>query len=178
MVVESAIHDAKGIASQFRVFKRPRKGESRFVAGARRIMEQTWLRYIVEQPISVVELKQNKRIIDQSLLSDTDTQFKRLKTISVGGEQFALSAHRKEKKECPILQARQRIEIVTIPLRPSEVEVEPPSLEEKEKRTRRAMYEKLRCVELKALLKERNLRCKGKIKVDMIECLVENPLSV
>jgi hypothetical protein len=162
MVVESAIHNAKGIAAKFRVFKRPRIGETRFHAGVRRILEHSWLNYDLEREIAQREIP----CLPSQTGDVQKNKFTRLYTVSEGDEKFGMKSS-EEMKENNVIQANRGalppaarndpeafIEVVSAP---------PPPLtkEEREHRNRVIMWGRMTSDQLKIELRDRSLKVGG-----------------
>lgn len=99
MAVESAIHNAKALAAKYRVFKRPRRGETRFQAGTRRILEHTWLRFKMEMRRAAKEIP-----LLPSQCGQEVSKFVRLKSVSEGDDIFGLHDLRDERATTLIQQ--------------------------------------------------------------------------
>jgi hypothetical protein len=175
MVVESAIHEAKGIAAKYRVFKRPRKDETRFQAGARRILEHTWLRFQVECDISKKEIP----LLPSQTGQSEPGKFVRLKTVSEGDEKFELQEKHEEwlqtslyRKRLEVL-SRIRIEEALSRIRIEEEEEEEEEDEEVIAQQRRLLLSKLTVAELKVELTKKGLTKSGN-KSLLIERLLSN----
>jgi hypothetical protein len=81
MAVESELHLLKVLAAHWKPFKRPPKGETRFQAAMRRLMERTWLRFTVESELAAKELSTTPEQLG------SEQSFKKLKYLTVGNYQ-------------------------------------------------------------------------------------------
>jgi hypothetical protein len=172
MVIESAIHDAKGIAAQTRVFKRPKKDETRFEAGCRRILGGTWLRYEVEREISFKEIP-----MLPSQRGEITNKFVRLSTVSEGDEKFALQPVEKRRRLMDPI--RETIVLPTgenyLENRDPEPEVIPETPEERKQRERMSLFGKMNVAQLRLEFQDRGWRIFSRYrKENLIDLLVND----
>jgi hypothetical protein len=114
MAVESAIHDAKAVAAKYHVFKRPRRNETRFQAGTRRILEHTWLRFRMEMQRAAKEIP-----LLPSQCGENIQKFIRLKSVSEGDDVFGLIDQRDQRATSVIQQRKLHIlSSATTPVNP------------------------------------------------------------
>jgi hypothetical protein len=170
MVIESAIHDAKGLSRQFSIFKRPRKGETRFDAAMRKLMGQTWLRHDCDREIAHKEIHELP-----SMKGEISEKFVKLRVLSEGAEKFDLSPADPLRATSAVMIKRSEIvlsvrENVSPNLNPPPA---PPVLtpEEKKRRDRFRIFSRLTIAQLKIELRDRSLPVRG-LKPDLITRLV------
>jgi hypothetical protein len=161
LAAESTFHIGKMISQGSKVFKRPRSGETRQVAGVRRIFGALWLRLDMDTQVAAMELPHLP-----SYWGKTATKFIRGRVVSDGDEKFELVSSDELGRVTSKVQLF-RNSLIQTPL------CLPPLDKASELR---GYYSSLLLLVLKSLLKERQLPVSGKWQ-DLVERLVDFELK-
>jgi hypothetical protein len=161
--VESQIYEHKEIVRRIHPFKNPKENETRFVAGARRILTHDWDRHVVD-----LEDSQDDIRLLPAFTGESCTRLRVVGTVSEGGDTglpnfssfFALTS---------TFSNRQLIDLPDPANYPSQPE---PAIISKPQESQRVRYTHLNVAEIKELLRARKLPVSG-VKALLIQRLLD-----